>query len=63
MKNSISPSKNLKKLKLQYNTIGTSSNKKHLIQSQKLEKSNLKQENNIILKIPESPNASDFMIN
>ena len=63
MKYSITPSKNIKKLKLQYNTIETPLNKKNLIQSQKIEKSNLKSSNNIILKIPESPNASDFMIN
>ena len=63
MKYSITPSKNIKKLKLQYKTIETPLNKKNFIQSQKIDKSNLKSSNNIILKIPESPNASDFMIN
>ena len=63
MKNSNSLSKNLKKLKLQYNTIETPTNKKNLKKSQKINKTHSKPlNNNINLQIPESPNASDFMI-
>ena len=58
MKNSNSLSKNLKKLKLQYNTIETPTNKKNLKKSQKINKTHSKPlNNNINLQIPESPNA------